>query len=276
MNAKKFYYKCVDELSFTEDAKFEALCMFETMLNIDKTSLITKDLNISDNDIKRIGSAIARRKKSEPLQYILGSWDFYDMSFFVGDGVLIPRPETEMLVDFTLEKIKDIESPVIYDLCAGTGCIGLSIANHRNDAKVYLFEKEEKALNFLLKNKEKYKLDNATIIQCDIFDYDFSSLPLCDILLSNPPYIETAEIKSLQNEVLFEPISALDGGADGLDFYRVIYDRWLKQVKKNGIVAFECGEQQSKPICEIFKSKTSSSEVLFDFNNIDRIVIFGI
>lgn len=276
MNAKEFYYKCVDELSFTEDAKFEALCMFETMLNIDKTSLITKDLNISDNDIKRIGSAIARRKKSEPLQYILGSWDFYDMSFFVGDGVLIPRPETEMLVDFTLEKIKDIESPVIYDLCAGTGCIGLSIANHRNDAKVYLFEKEEKALNFLLKNKEKYKLDNATIIQCDIFDYDFSSLPLCDILLSNPPYIETAEIKSLQNEVLFEPISALDGGADGLDFYRVIYDRWLKQVKKNGIVAFECGEQQSKPICEIFKSKTSSSEVLFDFNNIDRIVIFGI
>lgn len=276
MNAKEFYYKCVDELSFTEDAKFEALCMFETMLNIDKTSLITKDLNISDNDIKRIGSAIVRRKKSEPLQYILGSWDFYDMSFFVGDGVLIPRPETEMLVDFTLEKIKDIESPVIYDLCAGTGCIGLSIANHRNDAKVYLFEKEEKALNFLLKNKEKYKLDNATIIQCDIFDYDFSSLPLCDILLSNPPYIETAEIKSLQNEVLFEPISALDGGADGLDFYRVIYDRWLKQVKKNGIVAFECGEQQSKPICEIFKSKTSSSEVLFDFNNIDRIVIFGI
>ena len=276
MNAKEFYYKCVDELSFTEDAKFEALCMFETLLNINKTSLISKDLVIGNDDIKIINQAISRRKKSEPLQYILGGWDFYDMSFFVGDGVLIPRPETEMLVDFALEKIKDIESPVIYDLCAGTGCIGLTIANHRKDAKVYLFEKEEKALNYLVKNKEKYKLDNATIIQCDIFDYDFSSLPLCDILLSNPPYIETAEIKSLQNEVLFEPISALDGGTDGLNFYRIIYDKWLPKVKKNGFVAFECGEEQSQPICDIFKSKTTSSKVLFDFNDIDRIVTFGI
>ncbi len=276
MNAKEFYYKCVDELSFTNDAKFEALCMFETMLNIDKTALVTKDLFISEADIRKINVAISRRKKSEPLQYILGCWDFYDMTFYVGEGVLIPRPETEMLVDFALEKIQNIESPVIYDLCAGTGCIGLTIAKHRRDAQVYLFEKEEKAFNYLLKNKEKYKLNNATVVQCDIFNFDFSEIPLCDVLLSNPPYIESDEINDLQSEVLFEPFSALDGGEDGLAFYRVICDKWLKQVKSNGSVAFECGEEQSKAICDIFKSKTSSSEVLFDFNNIDRIVTFGI
>ncbi len=276
MKIKDFYNKCVSELSFTDDAKFEALCMFETMLNIDKTNLITKDSNINDIDIKLIENAIFRRKNGEPLQYILGSWDFYDMTFLVGEGVLIPRPETEMLVDFALEKIKDIESPVIYDLCAGTGCIGLTIANHRKDAMVYLFEKEEKAFKYLTKNKEKYKLDNATIIKCDIFDYDFSPLPLCDILLSNPPYIETKEIECLQREVLFEPISALDGGTDGLNFYRIIFDKWLQKVKKNGFVAFECGEDQSNTICELFSTKISSSKVLFDFNNIDRIVTFGI
>ena len=110
------------------------------------------------------------------------------MTFFVGDGVLIPRPETEMLVDFALTKIKDIESPVIYDLCAGTGCIGLTIANHRKDAKVYLFEKEKEAFYYLKKNKEKYELDNAIIINADIFNYDLSDSPMCDILLSNPPY----------------------------------------------------------------------------------------
>lgn len=276
MTAKEFYYNCVDELSFTDDAKFEALCMFEIMLNIDKTALVTKDLLISEADIRKINAAISRRKKSEPLQYILGCWDFYDMTFYVGKGVLIPRPETETLVDFALEKIKDIESPVIYDLCAGTGCIGLTIANHRKDAKVYLFEKEDEAFNYLVKNKEKYSLDNATIINSDIFDYDFSHLPMCDILLSNPPYIESNEIQTLQEEVLFEPITALDGGNDGLDFYKVIYDRWLSQVKENGFVAFECGEGQSQLICEIFAKKISSSNILFDFNNIDRIVTFGI
>lgn len=276
MNAKELYNKCVEELSFTDDAKFEVLCMFETLLNINKTSLISKDLVIGKDDIKIINQAISRRKNSEPLQYILGSWDFYDLSFYVGDGVLIPRPETEMLVDFALEKIKDIESPVIYDLCAGTGCIGLTIAKHRKDAKVFLFEKEENAFSYLVKNKEKYELNNATVIKCDIFNFDFSEIPLCDVLLSNPPYIESDEICDLQSEVLFEPISALDGGKDGLAFYRVICDKWLKQVKNNGFIAFECGEEQSKPICDIFKSKTSSFEVLFDFNNIDRIVTFGI
>ena len=276
MTARELYNLCVKRLEFTGDSKFETLCLFESILNIDKTTLTIKDIVLSNDDEKKILDAILRRENHEPLQYIIGNWDFYDMTFFVGEGVLIPRPETELLVDFTLEKIKDIKSPVIYDLCAGTGCVGLTIANHRKDAKVYLFEKEENAFSYLKRNKEKYSLDNAIIIKADIFDYDLSFTPMCDVLLSNPPYIETDEIQSLQKEVHFEPLSALDGGEDGLIFYRVICDKWLKQVKNNGFIAFECGEEQSTKICDIFKDKISSTSVLFDFNDIDRIVTFGI
>lgn len=276
MTAKELYNICVDVLSFTDDAKFESLCLFESILEINKQNLISKDIILNEEQIQKINNAIQRRKKHEPLQYIIGNWDFYDMTFIVGEGVLIPRPETEMLVDFALEKIKSIESPVVFDLCAGTGCIGLTIAKHRKDAKVYLFEKEDKAFSYLQKNKEKYELENAILVKSDILNDDISDLPKCDVLLSNPPYIESDEIKSLQKEVHFEPYSALDGGKDGLIFYRAICERWIEKVNKNGYLAFECGEEQSADVCGIFKEKTSDSNVLFDFNDIDRIVTFRI
>lgn len=276
MTANELYSFCIKELDFTDDAKFETLCLFESLLSINKQSLITNNILLSDKQIQTINNAIIRRKNREPLQYIIGNWDFYDMTFFVGEGVLIPRPETEMLVDFALEKAKNIKSPIIFDLCAGTGCIGLTIAKHIKDAKVYLFEKEDKAFEYLLKNKEKYKLNNASLIKADIFDYDISLLPMCDILISNPPYIETAEISALQDEVYFEPFTALDGGEDGLIFYKAICQKWLSKVKTNGYVAFECGESQSTAICDIFNGKYKSSNIIFDFNNIDRIVTFGI
>lgn len=276
MTANVLYSFCIKELDFTDDAKFETLCLFESLLSINKQSLITNNILLTDEQIQTINNAIIRRKNREPLQYIIGNWDFYDMTFFVGEGVLIPRPETEMLVDFALEKAKNIKSPIIFDLCAGTGCIGLTIAKHLKDAKVFLFEKEDKAFEYLLKNKEKYKLDNASLIKADIFGYDVSLLPMCDILISNPPYIETAEISALQDEVHFEPFTALDGGEDGLIFYKAICRKWLSKVKTNGYVAFECGENQSTAICDIFNGKYKSSNIIFDFNNIDRIVTFGI
>lgn len=276
MEAKELFNKCVDELSFTDDAKFETHCLFESILKINKQNLISKEILLTEEQVEKINTAILRRKEFEPLQYIIGNWDFYDMTFEVGEGVLIPRPETEMLVDFALEKIKGIECPVVFDLCAGSGCIGLTIAKHRKDAKVYLFEKEDKAFSYLKKNKKKYELENAILIKTDILKDDISELPKCDILLSNPPYIESKEIEMLQKEVHFEPCSALDGGEDGLIFYRAICERWLSKVNENGYLAFECGEEQSKAICEIFNEKYCFFDVLFDFNNIDRIVIFGI
>lgn len=276
MTLKELYKYCSDKLAFSDCGEFEALCIFNDLLGVSKGKILLSEESATEKQEKLVNDVISRRINGEPLQYILGKWDFYDLKFIVGEGVLIPRPETELLVDFALERLKDVKNPIIYDLCAGTGCIGLTIASHRRDATVYLLEKEDKAFAYLKKNKELLKLSNAILIQGDLFNFDFSSLPDCDLLISNPPYINTEEIKGLQKEVLNEPVTALDGGADGLNFYRCIADRCVKKVRKDGFCAFECGEEQSEAIIKIFYKKFTEKEVLFDFNNIDRIVTFRI
>lgn len=276
MTLKELYKYCSEKLAFGGCGDFEALCIFNDLLGLTKGKILLSEEQATDEQESLVKDAIFKRENGEPLQYILGKWDFYDLTFMVGEGVLIPRPETEMLVDFALDKLKNVNKPVIYDLCAGTGCIGLTIASHRTDATVYLLEKEEKAFNYLKKNKELLKLDNAILLHGDLFNFDFSSLPVCDLLLSNPPYIITKEIKELQKEVLYEPVTALDGGTDGLDFYRCIANRCVNKVRKDGFCAFECGEHQSGGIIKIFDGKITQKEVIFDFNNIDRIITFRI
>ena len=276
MILKELYSYCVNELSFTDDNLFEALCLFEDILGYSKEQIYLSSIEASQNDILKLDNSITRRKNGEPLQYILGKWDFYDLTFSVGEGVLIPRPETEMLVDFALDKLKNIENPVVYDLCSGSGCIGLTIAKHRKDATVYLLEKERNALKYLLKNKIDNEIENVVVVHDDLFTVDLSLFPKADLILSNPPYIISDEIAQLQKEVLFEPASALDGGNDGLVFYRCLAERWCDKVKNNGFIALECGEEQSSLIIDIFSDKYVEKNVIFDFNNIDRIVTFGI
>ena len=276
MTIKELYTNCSKELSFTDCGDFEAMCIFNDVLGFTKEQILFNNVQISSVHRDIIDDIINRRKNGEPLQYILGKWDFYDLTFSVGEGVLIPRPETEILVDFALEKLKDIKNPVIYDLCSGSGCIGLTIAKHRKDSKVYLLEKEENALKYLLKNKEDLKLDNVIVVNDDLFTVDLSFFPECDLILSNPPYIMSDEIADLQQEVHFEPLSALDGGADGYDFYRCLSERWSCKVKNGGFMAFECGEDQSNHIIELFDGKYIESNIIFDFNNIDRVVTFRI
>lgn len=276
MTLMELYSFCTEELLFTGCGNFEALCLVEDILGYSKNNIFLDNVLVTDEQVDVIKNAVNRRKSGEPLQYILGKWDFYDLTFSVGEGVLIPRPETEMLVDFALEKIQNIENPVVYDLCSGTGCIGLTIAKHRKDATVYLLEKERKALKYLLKNKVDLGLDNVIVIYDDLFKVDLSLFQNADLILSNPPYINSNEINLLQKEVLFEPTTALDGGNDGLDFYRCLADRWTHKVKNNGFIALECGEEQSKSIVDLFNDKYIESNVIFDFNNIDRIVTFRI
>lgn len=276
MTVKELFSYCSKQLSLSDSPEFETSCIFEDLLGIDKGKILVNDITVTQEYIEIVDNVISRRQNGEPLQYILGKWDFYDLTFRVGEGVLIPRPETEILVDFALEKVKNTDSPVIYDLCAGSGCIGLTIAYHRKDATVYLLEKEEAALKYLNLNKEKYNLENAHIIHGDLFKIDFSDVPKADVLLSNPPYIPACEISDLQKEVRFEPVTALSGGIDGLDFYRCIAEKWVSKVNKNGFIALECGEEQSSKIINLFDGKYSEKQVIYDFNNIDRIVTFGI
>lgn len=215
---------------------------------------------------------IEQRAAGTPVQYVIGSWDFYGESFFVGEGVLIPRPETELLVDFACEYLKSKTNPVVLDLCAGTGCIGLTVARLNPNAKIFLVEKSADAIKYLQRNAEKFALKNAEIIKGDIFDgFDAFNIPKPDLILSNPPYINSGDIAGLQPEVLKEPAMALDGGTDGLDFYKAIAEKWLMHC--GGAIAVECGEGQSESIRAIFSNQCAETFSIKDFNGIERAVI---
>lgn len=214
---------------------------------------------------------IRARASGVPVQYVIGEWDFYGESFNVGRGVLIPRPETEMLVDFALEYLKDKKTPVIFDLCAGTGCIGLTLARLIPDSRVYLLEKSSEAFEYLSSNKARHSCENAELIFGDLFSgYKALDIPEPDLILSNPPYIESEIIPTLQSEVQLEPAMALDGGEDGLDFYRAIAEKWLPYCK--GAIAVECGEGQTAAIKDLFSELCTDISEKADFNGIGRIV----
>lgn len=215
---------------------------------------------------------IEQRASGSPVQYVIGSWDFYGESFSVGEGVLIPRPETELLVDFACDYLKDKSNPVVLDLCSGSGCIGLSVARLKPDAKVFLVEKSPDAMKYLSLNAKSFNLPNVKIICGDIFDgFDAFDIPKPDLILSNPPYINSDEIAGLQPEVLLEPAMALDGGKDGLDFYRAIAEKWLPYC--GGATAVECGEGQADSIKLIFSKQCAETCSVKDFNQIERMVI---
>ncbi len=215
---------------------------------------------------------INKRASGVPVQYVIGEWDFYGETFYVGNGVLIPRPETELLVDFAIKYLDKKNNAIVFDLCSGSGCIGLTVAKMFPAARIFLLEKSDDALKYLLKNKERFSLHNVEVIHGDLF-YGINSfdLPNPDLILSNPPYINSDEIAALQFEVLKEPFMALDGGVDGLDFYKAISEKWL--VNCCGAIAVECGEGQAEDIKNLFSHQCSDLISVTDFNGVERVVI---
>lgn len=255
-----------------EDAAFEADCLLESATGYSRSQCLVRGAEaVSERVTTRFFSQIARRIQGEPLQYILGKWSFYGRDFFVGEGVLIPRPETEELVETAISVLRENPHSTVFDLCAGSGCIGLTVAKEVPECTVYLFEKYDAAFSYLQKNAEALGVPNAHLIRADIFTDAPPDGARADLLLSNPPYIPKRELADLQKEVLREPSTALDGGADGLDFYRAIQNRWLPFVNADGTLLFECGDGQGSEIANLFKS-AKAAKVLFDFQNIDRFV----
>lgn len=265
--------KDILEKSKTDNFENEARWIFESVFKCSRDYIIFHSEDVADSvKSDEFLDRINKRASGIPVQYVIGEWDFYGETFFVGEGVLIPRPETELLVDFAFEYLKEKKNPVVIDLCSGSGCIGLSVARLVPDSKVFLVEKSDEALEYLLKNKEKFNLQNVTVIHGDIFNgFDYYEIPKPDLILSNPPYINTDEVSTLQSEVLKEPVMALDGGIDGLDFYRAIADKWL--IYCGGVVAVECGEGQSEMIEQIFSKQCFDTCSVTDFNGIERMVI---
>lgn len=254
-----------------ENARFEAQQLLKSA-GFDKTSLITEpNTELSGNIFKQIGAKVSRRLSGEPLQYILGEWEFYGLPFKVGEGVLIPRQDTETLVDAAARFLKERGERKTLDLCAGSGCIGIALAVCA-DAEVICVEKSERAFSYL---KENIALNNASVkpILGDVFE-DIPSGEF-DLIISNPPYLSANDMRSLQKEVEFEPETALFGGEDGLDFYRRLLEIYPKKLKNGGMIAFEVGIGQDGAVCEMFRENSLEPHVEKDLCGVNR-VIYGI
>lgn len=200
-----------------------------------------------------VNSMVERRLSGEPLQYILGEWEFYGLGFKVSPAVLIPRPDTEVLVDTALRLISGAESPKILDLCSGTGCVAIAIKRSRPDAEVTALELYPEAYAILIENIARH--GGVTPAMADALDTEtarrFHGL---DLITANPPYLTADDMRSLQREVTHEPATALYGGGDGLDFYRGLSKIWMPAIKDGGHIAFEIGFTQERQVCEILEA----------------------
>lgn len=213
---------------------------------------------------------LEKRKEHYPLQYIFGKWNFYGLELFVDSSVLIPRFETEILVDEILKLNCNKEK--ILDIGTGSGAISLALSSNLKDSIIYGVDISKEALKVANKNKQSLSLKNVHFFESDIFsnikDKDF------DVIVSNPPYIDEKDMKSLEKELYFEPQNALYGGKDGLYFYKKIIESANDYLKNDGILAFEIGYNQKESIFDMLKGK--NFKILFskrDFSNFDRIIV---
>lgn len=219
---------------------------------------------LSEEDFTRLTDLANRRSEGEPLQYILGAWEFYGFPFKVGKGVLIPRDDTEVCLRAAFPHLDKTESPKILDLCAGSGTLAVTLKNLYPKAEVTAVELSEEAFYYL---KENAKLNSVHInlINGDIFNVykDFENAYF-DLIISNPPYLTKEELKSMQKELYFEPELALDGGEDGLDFYRAIVDLYTQKLKAGGQLIFELDSTQAEYTRELMLARNFGEIEIFD------------
>lgn len=229
-----------------------------------------------DSFENEVDAMVSRRVGGEPLAYILGEWEFYGLPMTVTRDVLIPRVDTEVLVDVVIELYKDnLDGARVLDLCAGSGCVGLAIAVNLPFCRVLLADSSNEALKICRANTLRLnQTRNVSSIELDALEEPPMLLGLFDIIVCNPPYIPTDEIAKLDHSVKdFEPIAALDGGPDGLDFYRSIASKWKTVLKDDGRVAFECGAGQADKVRAILEDNGFGDIRLHkDTLNIDRVI----
>lgn len=260
MVAVKFLYnKAKEELDKAgiSDPAFNSMCLIEKVFGVDKLKLNTENPVADDKKGAEFITLLGRRLSGEPLQYILGEWEFYGYKLKVGKGVLIPRDDTEVLLRRCLSYLRDKKNARVLDLCSGSGALAIALAKE-TDSEVYAVEKSAQALPYLCQNISINKA-RVEVIAGDIFNIDdeFTDNSF-DLILSNPPYVKTEEIETLQREIAYEPKIALDGGEDGLDFYRLIVKTYTKKLKRGGMMAFEIGEGQFEDVKTLMESENLS------------------
>ena len=237
------------EENSNSDAPFEANLLIEFVLGKRRIELFAAD--IAEADAEKLLEYAQKRKEGYPLQYILGMWQFFDMDLYVGEGVLIPRQDTETVCEAAFEVTAKLDNPKIIDLCSGSGCIALAMKKFCPDADVTAVEKSDTAFSYLEKNIAYTQLD-VKAVKADIFEYDrIPEENSVDVIISNPPYIHPDVRKTIQKEVSFEPDMALFAEEEGLLFYRYISKNYRKVLKNGGYLIYEYGFDQQEEVRNI-------------------------
>ena len=269
--------KCAAECpEMSVDAAFEARALMSELCGIDRMGLTTGGNEpVSEEAAAVLFGAARRRCEGEPLQYIIGRWTFMDREYYVGKGVLIPRDDTEVAVRECISALRERKNGRAVDLCSGSGIIAVTLAKELPYFSFDAVELCEPALLYLRRNIEHNNAENVRAVKGDIFTcsslYEDGSL---DAVISNPPYIERDEIPSLQKEISFEPVSALDGGEDGLDFYRCIAEDWTKKLRDGGVIVLEIGEAQAQAVKELLENNgICDIRIIQDIQGFDRAII---
>ncbi len=261
------------EAAGIEDYVFEAKQIIMHITGFTPTQILT-DYNKSltafqENNLTAI---VHQREIRYPLQYILGSWEFYGRPFRIGVGVLIPRADTETVVEQALELLKNTENPQILDLCAGSGCIGITLSGEIPSARVTMVEKYDEALRYTLYNTELNN-SSAEVLKGDVFEKPDFEKESFDLIVSNPPYIPQVEMKYTSPEVKFEPETALLAEDDGLEFYKAIIKNYTPCLKKGGSFCFEVGFKQADKVKALLENAGFKNiTVKNDLNGIGRAV----
>jgi len=251
-----------------DSPEWDASLLFSHALKIRREEVLANPEKEYVSDV--LEKLIERRCNREPLQYILGEWEFYRQTYFVSPDCLIPRPETELLVEKALQLLP--KNACFADFCTGSGCIAISTLAERRDLTADAFDVSDKALAIAMKNAERNGVaDRVHFEQQDLLH--FQTDKKWDAILSNPPYIKEADLQGLSQEVKQEPILALDGGKKGLDFYCSFLDNFLTNISEGGFFLFEIGFDQGNDLLELGKKYALYTTIIKDYAGLDRMAL---
>lgn len=230
---------------------------------------------LKEEELKSYMALLERRRSRVPVAYITGKKEFYTLEFFVKEGVLVPRPETEFLVEEVLKRISDIKEPKVAELCCGSGAVAVSIAYFKEDALVWASDISETAGEVTLHNASKHGLEGRVrFLLGDLWQpFEEEGLRGFDLVAANPPYIPSGMLQNLPPEVKREPRKALDGGPDGLDFYRRIISGASKFLKPGGSIVLEIGHDQGEKVSRLLESHGFQEvRIIKDYGSFERVV----
>lgn len=274
LNIQEIQKYCIDKLreNNIEDYNLKTKLLICKVIDKPKEYLIIHDKEkLDEENVFEIKNNIEKIIEGFPIQYITENQEFMGLNFFVNENVLIPQPDTEILVEEIIDITKKIEKPEILDLCTGSGAIAVSLKKHIETSDISASDISDKALEVA---KINAKNNNAKVdfIKSDMFENIYKKF---DIIVSNPPYIRTENIKELSMEVQKEPHIALDGGQDGLDFYRKIINNAYKYLQENGYLALEIGYDQKEKVIELIENSNQYKEIYSkkDLAENDRIIV---